>query len=280
MVAGMPSPLASVPPRALTLLSPRPPAHCSCVFSFFFSSRRRHTRFDCDWSSDVCSSDLVTPRLPPREPGVSVRPPLTDVPDRVRNKQRHPERERDPDASRNLHFAQLLPIFRCKLRSSAASSSRELTEPLPEDFRRRHACADALELFHGHAVEAILAAGVLDRPHHHSPDEGRNLFHARGGRIVPRDRCRRFAAVFNQRRRLAGATKGRRRTGPVSAAKRQKRRPRERPWGVGAEWILGHEIAGHAVGPGPAPPAVAIHLARPTPPPERGAAADVSEQLR
>src|SRR3990167_9556553 len=27
-------------------------------FCFFFSSRRRHTRFDCDWSSDVCSSDL------------------------------------------------------------------------------------------------------------------------------------------------------------------------------------------------------------------------------
>src|SRR2546430_10490479 len=27
-------------------------------FFFFFSSRRRHTRFDCDWSSDVCSSDL------------------------------------------------------------------------------------------------------------------------------------------------------------------------------------------------------------------------------
>src|SRR2546430_6340969 len=26
--------------------------------AFFFSSRRRHTRFDCDWSSDVCSSDL------------------------------------------------------------------------------------------------------------------------------------------------------------------------------------------------------------------------------
>src|SRR2546430_13485719 len=28
------------------------------VSFFFFSSRRRHTRFDCDWSSDVCSSDL------------------------------------------------------------------------------------------------------------------------------------------------------------------------------------------------------------------------------
>src|SRR4030066_1598504 len=35
---------------------------------FFFSSRRRHTRFKCDWSSDVCSSDLgfvaqITQRL-------------------------------------------------------------------------------------------------------------------------------------------------------------------------------------------------------------------------
>src|SRR5690606_40739642 len=28
------------------------------VFLFFFSSRRRHTRFSRDWSSDVCSSDL------------------------------------------------------------------------------------------------------------------------------------------------------------------------------------------------------------------------------
>src|SRR5438132_13902337 len=26
--------------------------------TFFFSSRRRHTRSLCDWSSDVCSSDL------------------------------------------------------------------------------------------------------------------------------------------------------------------------------------------------------------------------------
>src|SRR5205085_7923708 len=38
---------------------------------FFFSSRRRHTRFDCDWSSDVCSSDLqfqaeASPQYSPR----------------------------------------------------------------------------------------------------------------------------------------------------------------------------------------------------------------------
>src|SRR5690606_40188836 len=29
---------------------------------FFFSSRRRHTRFSRDWSSDVCSSDLLLSR--------------------------------------------------------------------------------------------------------------------------------------------------------------------------------------------------------------------------
>src|SRR6201990_3754533 len=44
---------------------------------FFFSSRRRHTSLTCDWSSDVCSSDLnVMPSIallygtpPPDEPG-------------------------------------------------------------------------------------------------------------------------------------------------------------------------------------------------------------------
>src|SRR2546421_2960338 len=53
----------------------------SCDFLFFFfSSRRRHTRSDRDWSSDVCSSDLRLSRaevhvvgrrreLPPGDPG-------------------------------------------------------------------------------------------------------------------------------------------------------------------------------------------------------------------
>src|SRR5438034_11551248 len=31
----------------------------SYICFFFFSSRRRHTRSLCDWSSDVCSSDLM-----------------------------------------------------------------------------------------------------------------------------------------------------------------------------------------------------------------------------
>src|SRR5260370_2478940 len=37
------------------------PNNCTFSFIFFFSSRRRHTRFKCDWSSDVCSSDLPLP---------------------------------------------------------------------------------------------------------------------------------------------------------------------------------------------------------------------------
>src|SRR5256886_13122773 len=53
------------------------------VLCFFFSSRRRHTRFDCDWSSDVCSSDLVGELL--RRTGGRLfdaegRPPLTEKP--------------------------------------------------------------------------------------------------------------------------------------------------------------------------------------------------------
>src|SRR5438309_7992679 len=32
-----------------------------CIF--FFSSRRRHTRWNCDWSSDVCSSDLLVAEI-------------------------------------------------------------------------------------------------------------------------------------------------------------------------------------------------------------------------
>src|SRR5256886_16955321 len=47
---------------------------------FCFSSRRRHTRFDCDWSSDVCSSDLVLSDLDRRE-GLAKR--LPEVPEAV-----------------------------------------------------------------------------------------------------------------------------------------------------------------------------------------------------
>src|SRR5712692_11496629 len=39
-------------------------------FIFFFSSRRRHTRWNCDWSSDVCSSDLAPVGIIPERSGI------------------------------------------------------------------------------------------------------------------------------------------------------------------------------------------------------------------
>src|SRR5256886_5243806 len=47
---------------------------CLRVTFFFFSSRRRHTRFDCDWSSDVCSSDLG--EISPADPLQAVYPEI------------------------------------------------------------------------------------------------------------------------------------------------------------------------------------------------------------
>src|SRR5688500_15599040 len=45
---------------------------CSLPNYVFFSSRRRHTRLQGDWSSDVCSSDLLAARLVAREDGFAV----------------------------------------------------------------------------------------------------------------------------------------------------------------------------------------------------------------
>src|SRR6266487_5561903 len=55
----------------------------SCIlFFFFFSSRRRHTRWTGDWSSDVCSSDLVAVamRVPQLVGGAGRLVPDDDVP--------------------------------------------------------------------------------------------------------------------------------------------------------------------------------------------------------
>src|SRR5207249_9013406 len=46
----------------------------SVFFYFFFSSRRRHTRSKRDWSSDVCSSDLLQQAIQRRK-----RIPLDEV---------------------------------------------------------------------------------------------------------------------------------------------------------------------------------------------------------
>src|SRR2546427_3712090 len=76
------------------------------VFFFFFSSRRRHTRFDCDWSSDVCSSDLVI-----IEPGVIVTPIFSKA-----------KRFVAPDSPYAHHLRRLLLMYQ-----------RQLTNPTPPE---------------------------------------------------------------------------------------------------------------------------------------------------
>src|SRR5207245_4113842 len=60
-----------------------------CLFVFFFSSRRRHTRCYRDWSSDVCSSDLRR-KSPRREPAPGAPDEAErDGRDRERQEQAH-----------------------------------------------------------------------------------------------------------------------------------------------------------------------------------------------
>src|SRR5260221_6200680 len=64
----MPTPRLALPTRCHPTAHacpgrPTPSPATRCCLSFFFSSRRRHTRSLCDWSSDVCSSDLIDGKL-------------------------------------------------------------------------------------------------------------------------------------------------------------------------------------------------------------------------
>src|SRR5215204_7174414 len=57
----------------------------------FFSSRRRHTRSLCDWSSDVCSSDLVVVTAADVAGNVGSSAPVT-LADRTKTSTRSEER--------------------------------------------------------------------------------------------------------------------------------------------------------------------------------------------
>src|SRR5256885_9105832 len=74
--------------------------------SFFFSSRRRHTRLQGDWSSDVCSSDLGAarrPRTAARTDSREPHPRASRGAAPLSNGSRHPvPRSRDPRPPRGL----------------------------------------------------------------------------------------------------------------------------------------------------------------------------------
>src|SRR2546430_6806394 len=84
---------------------------------FFFSSRRRHTRFDCDWSSDVCSSDLVLSAL------VMARPPHTLSPTQLFRGLRSEEHTSELQSQSNLVCRLLLEKKKTLPSSSTTLSS-------------------------------------------------------------------------------------------------------------------------------------------------------------
>src|SRR5256886_12032623 len=85
----------------------------------FFSSRRRHTRFDCDWSSDVCSSDLVCPDG--RRHGITHRFDLVLEPGGLER----PATRRRPTQGQTLH------------QRRAAEDGRALLAIAPRDLREQ-----------------------------------------------------------------------------------------------------------------------------------------------
>src|SRR5690606_25490031 len=88
---------------------------CVCVDNiniFFFSSRRRHTRFSRDWSSDVCSSDLYNafvglPIIPVRTvDGRGWGGPVAGMNDR-----QNPVRELEDSKQNGYHFSRIFGNF-------------------------------------------------------------------------------------------------------------------------------------------------------------------------
>src|SRR2546427_9053792 len=124
----------------------RIPMICVCIF-FFFSSRRRHTRFDCDWSSDVCSSDLLTKRNPlsGREWGAKLSAALLKEDERELERLLHSvswvANELKPNISQTRTLSQMLiRAVRFALRQTVRQAelcSLALTDELTGLFNRR-----------------------------------------------------------------------------------------------------------------------------------------------
>src|SRR3972149_2784865 len=127
-------------------VAPLPPPADGMLF-FFFSSRRRHTRFDCDWSSDVCSSDLPSPDR--RLAAATACHPFC--------KDRSP-----PPRSCRVRQRRLFRLCRDSLRKATQESCRHSTDP-PQTTPRFWCisrCPSFLRLLNGeaHGPELVVHA--------------------------------------------------------------------------------------------------------------------------
>src|SRR5438034_4546603 len=131
---------------------------------FFFSSRRRHTRSLCDWSSDVCSSDLVEPvNLVAEENRAAafVLEPLLRLLDDL------------PHPRHTLgHGRKRLELAGGVVGDETGERGLPRSGGPPEDARPHVAAADQLTQGFAGAEEVLLAEKVLKRCGAHAGGEG------------------------------------------------------------------------------------------------------------
>src|SRR2546430_17138752 len=104
---------------------------------FFFSSRRRHTRFDCDWSSDVCSSDLSErPAYEETECGAAQAAPGGRAADRADEAETEVDEEPRPHAGPHLPSDHDSPSHRAHTWGVAADKARHAAAQAHDGLER------------------------------------------------------------------------------------------------------------------------------------------------
>src|SRR3712207_4849438 len=120
---------------------------------FFFSSRRRHTRYWRDWSSDVCSSDLHAAAVAGRELAAAIDNPVVTVDGRV-------------ESNGNFHGAPVAYVldFLAITAADVASMSERRTDRFL-DVARNHGLPPFLAgepgVDSGHMIAQYTAAGIV-----------------------------------------------------------------------------------------------------------------------
>src|SRR2546426_4018675 len=110
------------------------------LFFFFFSSRRRHTRLQGDWSSDVCSSDLVERQAGPVRMGELCATTAREHATQPLPGLLHPlwwERDRLPEAGSESRLGDSEPLRERRGRVEAVPQVDEMHVALEERFIHR-----------------------------------------------------------------------------------------------------------------------------------------------
>src|SRR5262245_48735501 len=145
-------------------------------FFFFFSSRRRHTRCLSDWSSDVCSSDLVT-TLGPAAVGRATKAALKKLDRGARQLRRT---VLAAQASTEAALIRQHDAGRAQMIEAAEGRARSEASAADQRARRDIETAESLAGGQGKAVRAVIANMARER-HRPMADFARAAIGAAGG---------------------------------------------------------------------------------------------------